>query len=64
FSDYKVTAPECPFSTDARANVAKHVFDAFRAEGLGIAAYFSKPDWHTSHGGQLANSTIICKRRS
>ena len=48
FSDYKVTAPECPFSTDARADVAKHVFDAFRAEGLGIAAYFSKPDWHNA----------------
>ena len=24
----------------------KDVFDAFRARGLGIAAYFSKPDWH------------------
>ena len=46
YSDYKVTAPECPFSTDRRADVVKHVFDAFRAEGLGIAAYFSKPDWH------------------
>lgn len=46
FSDYKVTSPECPFSADRRADVVKHVFDAFRAEGLGIAAYFSKPDWH------------------
>ena len=47
-SDYKVTAPECPFSTDGRADIVKHVFDAFRAEGLGIAAYFSKPDWHST----------------
>ena len=46
YSDYKVTSPECPFSTDKRADIVKHVFDAFRAEGLGVAAYFSKPDWH------------------
>ena len=24
----------------------RHVFDAFRAEGLGISCYFSKSDWH------------------
>ena len=46
YSDFKVTAPECPFSVDKRADIARQVFDAFRAEGLGIAAYFSKPDWH------------------
>ena len=48
YTDYKVTAPECPFSTDKRADITRHVFDAFRAEGLGIAAYFSKPDWHNT----------------
>ncbi len=46
YSDYKITAPECPFSTDPQADIAKHVFDAFRKEGFGIAAYFSKPDWY------------------
>jgi alpha-L-fucosidase len=46
YSDYKVTSLECPFSKDKRADIVKGVFDAFRAEGLGIAAYFSKPDWH------------------
>ena len=50
YSDFKVTSPQCPFSTNRRADVVKHVFDAFRAEGLGIAAYFSKPDWyHTDY---------------
>ena len=39
YSDFKVTSPQCPFSTNRRADVVKHVFDAFRAEGLGIAAY-------------------------
>lgn len=48
YTDYKVTSPKCPFSTDRRADVVRHVFDAFRAEGLGIAAYFSKPDWHNT----------------
>lgn len=45
YSDYKVTSPDCPFHTHKYANVAKSVFDAFREKGLGIAAYFSKPDW-------------------
>ena len=46
YSNFKVTSPECPFSKDKRADIVKGVFDAYRAEGLGIAAYFSKPDWH------------------
>lgn len=45
-SDYKSTAPDCPYHTNKNANIAKKLFDAFRKEGLGIAAYFSKPDWH------------------
>lgn len=45
-TDYKITDPSCPFSSNKRANVVKEVFDAFRAEGLGVSAYFSKPDWH------------------
>ena len=46
-TDFKVTNSECPFSKDPRADIVKNVFDAFRGEGLGIAAYFSKPDWHS-----------------
>ena len=46
YTDYKVTSPECPFHTHKHADIVKAVFDAFRAKGLGIAAYFSKPDWH------------------
>jgi alpha-L-fucosidase len=45
-TDYKVTDPGCPFSINPKANVAKAIFDAFRAEGLWTGAYFSKPDWH------------------
>lgn len=45
-TDYKVTAPECPFSRNANADIVRAVFDAFRARGLGISLYFSKPDWH------------------
>ena len=46
YSDFKTTNPCCPFSTHPRADIIRHVFDAFRAEGLGISCYFSKPDWH------------------
>jgi alpha-L-fucosidase len=45
-TDYKITSPKTPFSTNAKANVAKEVFDAFRKDGFMIGAYFSKPDWH------------------
>ena len=49
YTDYKVTAPECPFSTNPRANIAKEIFDAFRREGFLVGAYFSKPDWHNEN---------------
>jgi len=46
-TDYKITDPSCPFHDDPRADVTKAIFDAFRAEGLWVGAYFSKPDWHS-----------------
>ncbi|MBP5249197.1 MAG: alpha-L-fucosidase [Lachnospiraceae bacterium] len=46
YSDYKITAPDCPFHTNKNANVVKVLFDEMRKKGLGIAAYFSKADWH------------------
>lgn len=44
-TDFKIT--DGPFKDHPKANVAKHVFDAFRKENFMIGAYFSKPDWHT-----------------
>ncbi|MGB3144706.1 MAG: alpha-L-fucosidase [Maribacter sp.] len=44
-TDYKITAG--PFKNDPKANVAKHVFEAFRKKDFMIGAYFSKPDWHS-----------------
>ncbi len=46
YTDYRSTAPDCPFHTHRYADIVRAVFGAFRARGLGIAAYFSKPDWH------------------
>lgn len=46
-TNYKITAPDVPFSTSSKANVTKEIFDAFRKEGFMIGAYFSKPDWHS-----------------
>ncbi len=46
YTDYKITSKACPFNTNANANIAKAIFDAFRAEGMWAGAYFSKPDWH------------------
>jgi len=46
-TDYKITDPGCPFSSNPRSNVTKEIFDAFRRQDFGIGAYFSKPDWHS-----------------
>jgi alpha-L-fucosidase len=46
-TDYRITSPRTPFGDDPRANVTKEIFDAFRAEGFWVGAYFSKPDWHS-----------------
>jgi alpha-L-fucosidase len=48
-TDYRITAPEVPFSKDPRANIAREVFNAFRKQGFGIGAYFSKSDWHSPY---------------
>ena len=49
YTDYKITSPLCPFSTNPKANVTKEIFNAFRKEGLWVGAYFSKPDWHSEN---------------
>jgi alpha-L-fucosidase len=46
-TDYRITGPDCAFRTNARADVTREIFDAFRKEGFGVGAYFSKPDWHS-----------------
>ena len=45
-TDYTVANPSCPNSQSTHPDLTKRIFDAFRAEGLWIGAYFSKPDWH------------------
>lgn len=49
YTDYKITSEDCPFHTSPRADIVRNVFEAFRHEGLGIAAYFSKADWHVPY---------------
>jgi len=45
-TDYRITSPNTPFHTNPQADVTRAIFDAFRAQGFWIGAYFSKPDWH------------------
>lgn len=45
-TDYRITAKDCPFHTHKYADITKNIFEAFRKKGIGIASYFSKPDWH------------------
>ena len=46
-TDYRVTAPGVPFHANPGSNVVREVFNAFRGQGIGIGAYFSKADWHS-----------------
>lgn len=46
-TDYRITSAKTPFASNARANITKEVFNAFRKEGFLTGAYFSKPDWHS-----------------
>jgi alpha-L-fucosidase len=46
YTNYKVTDPECAFSSHPKANITKEIFDAFRAKDMWVGAYFSKPDWN------------------
>jgi alpha-L-fucosidase len=48
-TDYRITSPDCPFSSNRRANITQEVFSAFRDRGFVVGAYFSKPDWHSPH---------------
>ena len=48
-TDYKSTAKDCPFHDHPKSDIIKSVFNAFRAKGMGIGAYFSKPDWHSKY---------------
>lgn len=45
FTDYSI-ANAGPFRGNPKADAAKFVFDAFRAQDFMVGAYFSKPDWH------------------
>ncbi|MGC3946602.1 MAG: alpha-L-fucosidase [Chryseolinea sp.] len=47
YSDYKIT--NGPFQSNPKANVALHIFEAFRKQNFMIGAYFSKPDWHSEY---------------
>lgn len=51
-TEYRTTHPSCPFHMNSRSDVVKQVFDAFRAQGFGIGAYYSKSDWN--HPGYWA----------
>ncbi|WP_117883060.1 alpha-L-fucosidase [Aureibaculum luteum] len=48
-SDFSITGPDSPFKTNKNANIAKVLFDAFRAKKFSVGAYFSKPDWHNEN---------------
>ena len=49
YTRYKITDRDCPFSQNPRSNITLEIFNAFRAKGFWVGAYFSKPDWHSPY---------------
>ncbi len=49
YTNFKVTDPGCPFSTNPNSNVFKEIMEACRNEDMVVGAYFSKPDWTTPY---------------
>lgn len=45
--EFKTTSSDCLYHESRYADIVKSTFEAFRKKGIGIAAYFSKPDWHS-----------------
>jgi alpha-L-fucosidase len=45
-TNYTASNAACPNSQSSHPDLTLDIFNAFRAEGLWIGAYFSKPDWH------------------
>lgn len=42
-TNYKITALDCPYHAHPRANIAKVLFDAFRARGIALMPYRAIP---------------------
>lgn len=55
-SDYKITAPSCPYHSNPNADITKVLFETFRKHGFGIGVYYSKPDWHHPDYWDLSRS--------
>jgi len=49
YTNYRITSPNTPFSSNPRSNVTLEIFNAFRSEGFWTGAYFSKPDWNSEY---------------
>lgn len=58
-TEYKVGGKLSPFKRD----ILGEVFDAFREEGLGIGAYYSKADWYSQYYW-LDDETVKGRRAS
>lgn len=46
-TDYRITSPDCPYHAHPNPDITARLFNAFRSEGFGIGAYYSKADWHS-----------------
>lgn len=46
YTSYTCADNSCPYSKHANKDITKDIVEAFRAKGMWVGLYFSKPDWH------------------
>ncbi len=49
YSDYKITAEDCPYHSAEKPDIVRALYEAFRKRDMAIGTYFSKPDWHSEY---------------
>lgn len=57
-SDYRITAPDCPYSKSPRPDVTAEIVRAFRARKMKVGLYYSLIDWHHPDGAWHHNTAI------
>ncbi|GMA07621.1 alpha-L-fucosidase [Tetragenococcus halophilus subsp. flandriensis] len=49
YSNYKITAADSSFHTNKKADILKHLIDAFHKKDIATGLYYSKADWHSPY---------------
>jgi alpha-L-fucosidase len=58
FTDYRITAPSCPYSRSEHPDITAALVKSLRARDLMVGLYYSHIDWHHPDGGWFRNTAV------